>query len=320
MQFVCPIPRVWAEIHGRLQEAWERQGSHGPPPLIPLILAGWAYTDDTEKAAAGWRRSTGQNRPGCHTWCRPSPSQTCTREHDDDVCRGPTSGPMHRPRDWAPKNAPRCRPWRRVRRRTREPARHLDWTKYDDWILVVPSRDPVSALRGSRGPFRILVWSTPIDAESSQSYFLRMRMSTAGSAACGTRSTACIWNTTTGTCSSRTDASPEAQRGMSSRRWEHMAHTDIGVVRLRRMLNEAYCRQQQIYLQAAAAGRQPTPAERAGHPEGGTTEESALRCQPRSRGSLVAQLTLVAVSGADQVWNQIRRVRRSESRHRVPTR
>jgi len=49
MQFVCPVPRVWAEIHGPLQEAWERQGRHGPPPPIPLILAGWAYSDDTEK-------------------------------------------------------------------------------------------------------------------------------------------------------------------------------------------------------------------------------------------------------------------------------
>jgi hypothetical protein len=41
-----------------------------------------------------------------------------------------------------------------------------------------------------------------------------------------------------------------------------MAQTDIGVVRLRRMLNEAYWRQQEVYLAAAANGRKPTPGER----------------------------------------------------------
>jgi hypothetical protein len=33
-------------------------------------------------------------------------------------------------------------------------------------------------------------------------------------------------------------------------------------VRLRRMLNEAYWRQQEVYLAAAAAGRKPSPGER----------------------------------------------------------
>jgi hypothetical protein len=54
----------------------------------------------------------------------------------------------------------------------------------------------------------------------------------------------------------------ESQRGLSSRLWEHMAQTDIGVVRLRRMLNEAYWHQQEVYLAATAAGRKPSPGER----------------------------------------------------------
>src|SRR5260370_26569504 len=54
----------------------------------------------------------------------------------------------------------------------------------------------------------------------------------------------------------------ESQRGLSSRLWEHMAQTDIGVVRLRRMLNEAYWQQQEVYLAAAAAGRKPSSCER----------------------------------------------------------
>ena len=44
--------------------------------------------------------------------------------------------------------------------------------------------------------------------------------------------------------------------------WEHMAQTDVGVVRLRRMLNEAYWRQQEVYLAAASAGRKPSAGER----------------------------------------------------------
>lgn len=47
---ICPLPRVWADIHQALHRAWERSGRVGPAPPVPLILAGWAYSEDMEKA------------------------------------------------------------------------------------------------------------------------------------------------------------------------------------------------------------------------------------------------------------------------------
>jgi hypothetical protein len=49
MKFVCPLPPLWNEIYQRLHSSWLKDGSKGPPPPIPLILNGWAYSDDLEK-------------------------------------------------------------------------------------------------------------------------------------------------------------------------------------------------------------------------------------------------------------------------------
>ncbi|WP_395141085.1 hypothetical protein [Armatimonas sp.] len=50
---ICPIAWRWAEIHQALVRAWEKRQRAGdsipPPPPKPLILAGWAYSDDEAK-------------------------------------------------------------------------------------------------------------------------------------------------------------------------------------------------------------------------------------------------------------------------------
>lgn len=43
------MPKVWANVHARLRHAAEQHGLPDPP--VPLILAGWAYSSDAEKAA-----------------------------------------------------------------------------------------------------------------------------------------------------------------------------------------------------------------------------------------------------------------------------
>src|SRR5215472_11547861 len=50
MKFVCPQPASWARVHTVLTRAWEETGRGGPPPPVPLILAGWCYTNDLEEA------------------------------------------------------------------------------------------------------------------------------------------------------------------------------------------------------------------------------------------------------------------------------
>jgi hypothetical protein len=46
---ICPKPDAWAELHRRLQEAASRENPRIPPPPVPLILAGWTYSNDVEK-------------------------------------------------------------------------------------------------------------------------------------------------------------------------------------------------------------------------------------------------------------------------------
>jgi hypothetical protein len=48
--FICPVPDVWAAAHQRLLRAWKRAGKVASEPPIPLILNGWAFSSDAEKA------------------------------------------------------------------------------------------------------------------------------------------------------------------------------------------------------------------------------------------------------------------------------
>jgi hypothetical protein len=52
---ICPKPDIWAELHRRLQEAATAK-SGIPPPPVPLILAGRAYSNDVEKRAR-WKET-----------------------------------------------------------------------------------------------------------------------------------------------------------------------------------------------------------------------------------------------------------------------
>ena len=53
---------------------------------------------------------------------------------------------------------------------------NFDWTEFhDDGSLWFRLEIPYPRSAGPGGPFRILGWSTPVDAETSLNYFLRMR-------------------------------------------------------------------------------------------------------------------------------------------------
>jgi hypothetical protein len=49
-KFVCPQPVRWHEIHQKLDATWKAKGAIGEPPPIPLILNGWAFSNDYEKS------------------------------------------------------------------------------------------------------------------------------------------------------------------------------------------------------------------------------------------------------------------------------
>ncbi|HEX4078635.1 MAG TPA: hypothetical protein VHX61_07160 [Rhizomicrobium sp.] len=52
---VCPQSGYWAALHQRLTKAADGN-SNIPSPPVPLILAGWAYTNDLEKQSR-WRET-----------------------------------------------------------------------------------------------------------------------------------------------------------------------------------------------------------------------------------------------------------------------
>jgi hypothetical protein len=49
MLAVCPMPMLWMEIHQRLKNAAMNLKPPLDPPPIPLVLAGWNYSNDVQK-------------------------------------------------------------------------------------------------------------------------------------------------------------------------------------------------------------------------------------------------------------------------------
>lgn len=65
-QFVCPLPDVWAAVHGRLHEAWRKGPDKAAPrPPLPLILGGWAYSSHAEKRERWVETVRWADRYGC---------------------------------------------------------------------------------------------------------------------------------------------------------------------------------------------------------------------------------------------------------------
>ncbi len=97
MKFGCPQPVSWAKVQSELTRAWEKSGREGPPPPIPLILNGWIYSNDLEKARR-WQETL--------TWARARDLARIVevREQDGYYVEefttyevGPLGGPMYLP-------------------------------------------------------------------------------------------------------------------------------------------------------------------------------------------------------------------------------
>jgi hypothetical protein len=46
---ICPLPPVWNSIYQNLCKFHAKNCPTAPPPPVPLILAGWAFSNDGEK-------------------------------------------------------------------------------------------------------------------------------------------------------------------------------------------------------------------------------------------------------------------------------
>jgi hypothetical protein len=50
--YISPYPRVWHEVHKRLTKYWMNEmNQNGVKPPVPLILAGWNFSDNWQKKA-----------------------------------------------------------------------------------------------------------------------------------------------------------------------------------------------------------------------------------------------------------------------------
>ncbi|MBI4491400.1 MAG: aromatic ring-hydroxylating dioxygenase subunit alpha [Chloroflexi bacterium] len=122
---------------------------------------------------------------------------------------------------------------------------------------------PYPWFAGPGGPLRILGFATPLDAEHSLIYFLRLRRSSGWRRALWRFLYRTFWEDQHWKVIEQDRVMLESQRGLDSRLFEHHAQSDVGVIHLRGLLNREYARQQERYRQAATRGpvRHPSEAE-----------------------------------------------------------
>ena len=104
---VCPIPSRWHEIFQALEQAWRDAGAIGTLPPTPLILAGWAYSNDGEKKSR-WETTLEWAREHSMTHVMPqlSPEDMYAVDELSSYEIGPLGGPMYRPWDFTSKTRP----------------------------------------------------------------------------------------------------------------------------------------------------------------------------------------------------------------------
>ncbi|HEX2915633.1 MAG TPA: aromatic ring-hydroxylating dioxygenase subunit alpha [Chloroflexia bacterium] len=133
---------------------------------------------------------------------------------------------------------------------------NFDWSELGDTGALWCRLDiPYPKSAGPGGPLRIVGFITPNDENESEVYFLRYRQVQGWQRKLWrtlyrTRLEARHWHVL-----EQDRVMMEAMDGLRARLGEHLSQTDVGVIRLRKMLNMEYARQQEIYRQAAEAER-----------------------------------------------------------------
>jgi phenylpropionate dioxygenase-like ring-hydroxylating dioxygenase large terminal subunit len=142
---------------------------------------------------------------------------------------------------------------------------NFDWTEYHlSGTLWCRLDIPYPWSAGPGDPLRIVCFITPLDEHRSTAYFLRYRQLTGWKKL--------LWRTLYRLFLERNHfrvieqdrVALEAQRGVESRLHEHLASSDVGTIRLRRMLHQELARQRAVTENghvAPAAAVSDEPAE-----------------------------------------------------------
>jgi phenylpropionate dioxygenase-like ring-hydroxylating dioxygenase large terminal subunit len=136
---------------------------------------------------------------------------------------------------------------------------NFDWVEMHlDGSLWCRLDIPYPWTAGPGDPLRIVGWVTPLDADRSACYFLRYRRVTGWKRALWRSLYKLVLERRHWAVLEQDRVAMEAQRGITSRVNEHLAPTDVGTIRLRRLLQRELARQRAAY---ARAGRpDPYPA------------------------------------------------------------
>jgi hypothetical protein len=106
MHDICPFPRTWADAYEALLERWNEAAGGSPGPPRPLILAGWAYSNDVDKQRR-WQQTVQWARGRGWDDLVRIPPEAMYRVHEPtDYPIGPGGGPMYLDWDFTPKRTP----------------------------------------------------------------------------------------------------------------------------------------------------------------------------------------------------------------------
>lgn len=127
---------------------------------------------------------------------------------------------------------------------------NFDWTEFGDTGTLWCRLDiPYPKSAGPGGPLRIVGFVTPVDQHATEVYFLRYRQVQGWQrnlwrTLYRTRLEARHWHVL-----EQDRVMLESMSGLEARLGEHLSQTDVGVIRLRKLLNIEQARQLEIYKQ-----------------------------------------------------------------------
>jgi hypothetical protein len=107
MKCICPNPMPWHEAFERLTNYARLHPCTPPLPPKPLILAGWAYSNDIEKMQRWEETIAWAERNGCTSLVTGIPREDFySVEKPTTFTVGPMGGPMYREWDFQAKSRP----------------------------------------------------------------------------------------------------------------------------------------------------------------------------------------------------------------------
>lgn len=138
--------------------------------------------------------------------------------------------------------------------REKQKGLNFDWTEFHNTGLLWFRLDiPYPWSAGPGGPMRILGFATPVDENRVVVFFVRMRHVSGWQRALWRNLYKVRLEKKSFVVVEQDRVILESQRGLISRLSEHLAQADVGVIRLRKLLNQEYARQQAIYNEAMDA-------------------------------------------------------------------